>query len=65
MWLWILTAGVWALFGVSLAWLLHHRHQPAGSRIGPTAEPVTRRVVSDNEPEVRRWRQRSWWSKTR
>lgn len=65
MWLWILTAGVWALFAMSLAWLLHQRDEPAGSRIGGTAKPVTRRVVGDNEPEVRRWRQRSWWSKTR
>jgi hypothetical protein len=65
MWLWILTAGVWALFVVSLAWLLHHREEPAGSRFGASAKSGARPAVGDNEPEGRRWRQRSWWSKTR
>jgi hypothetical protein len=64
MWVWVLTAVVWALFTVSLAWLLRHRGEPHGSGIGDAGARV-RRPVGDNAREGRRWRQRSWWSKTR
>jgi hypothetical protein len=49
MWVWILTAGVWALFMVSLAWLLRHRDGPAGSNVCATGAPVPRPPVGDNE----------------
>jgi hypothetical protein len=73
-WAWIVTVGVWALFTVSLAWLLRHRGEPTGSKVGAAGTRVRRSPVGDNEPpgrlktppvQARRWRQRSWWSKTR